>query len=110
MRTASTTRGKAAMVAQPQERRHKVIYKRGKIWWMDFVYKGRRIQKSTKLRNVNDARDAEAAERTRLVRRDFGIDTPVACPSFADFKTSFMAWVRSKTDHPRTWAFYETCY
>src|SRR5579862_8877698 len=79
---------------------------------MDFIYKGRRIQKSTKLRNINDARDAESAERTRLAKGDWGIEEKksVPCPTLDGFKASFMAWVRSKTDHARTWEFYETCY
>ena len=89
-----------------------MIYRRGKIWWFNFVYKGKHIQRSTRQRNARVARDAEAAERMRLVKGDLGIDRKVAqpCPTFEDFKLTFMEWVRTEKSNERTQDFYETCY
>lgn len=89
-----------------------MIYKRGRIYWFNFVYKGERIQKSTRQRNAQVARDAEAAERMRLIKGDFDIErkVPKNCPTLAAFKSEFMEWLRSKKDNARTREFYETCY
>jgi integrase len=89
-----------------------MIYRRGKIWWFNFVYNGRHIQKSTRQRNAQVARDAEAAERMRLVKGDLGIERKSiqTLPTLDEFKTTFMEWVRSEKTNERTQAFYETCY
>jgi integrase len=89
-----------------------MIYRRGKIWWFNFVYNGKHIQKSTRQANKQIARDAEAAERMRLVKGDLGIERKAIrpVPSFEDFKAVFMEWVRAEKSNVRTQEFYETCY
>jgi integrase len=89
-----------------------MIYKRGRIYWFNFVYNGEHIQKSTRQGNAQVARDAEAAERLRLIKGDLGIERKVKlpCPTLKDFKDTFMEWVRSEIDGKRTQDFYETCY
>lgn len=89
-----------------------MIYRRGKIWWFNFVYNGRHIQKSTRQRNAQVARDAEAAERMRLVKGELGVDRKSiqARPTLEEFKTTFMEWVRAEKTNERTQVFYETCY
>src|SRR4051812_37509753 len=89
-----------------------MIYRRGKIWWFNFVYNGRHIQKSTRQRNAQVARDAEAAERMRLVKGELGVDRKIkpSCPTLDDFKVTFTEWVRSEIASERTQKFYETCY
>jgi integrase len=89
-----------------------MIYKRGSIYWFNFVYNGQHIQKSTRQHNKQVARDAEAAERMRLVKGELGVDRKLAtsCPTLANFKTTFMEWVRSEKSNQRTQEFYETCY
>jgi integrase len=89
-----------------------MIYKRGKLWWFGFVFNGQHIQKSTRQRNAQVARDAEAAERMRLIKGELGIDRKVKahCPTLNDYKKTFMEWVRSDIDSKRTQEFYETCY
>src|SRR5262249_34054323 len=89
-----------------------MIYKRGKIYWFNFVYNGEHIQKSTRQKNAQVARDAEAAERLRLIKGEHGIDRklPQVRPTFEEFKTTFMQWVRAEKANGRTQEFYETCY
>jgi integrase len=89
-----------------------VIYKRGTIYWFEFRFKGKRIQKSTMQKNAGKAREAESAERMRLVSGVLGIERrqPKVVPTLEAFKTTFMEWVRSEKDNQRTQEFYETCY
>ena len=63
-------------------------------------------------KNASVARDAEAAERNRLVTGELGIErkTPKVLPTLETFKETFMQWVRSELDSERTQEFYETCY
>ena len=89
-----------------------MIYRRGKIWWFNFVYNGTHTQKSTRQRNAQVARDAEAAERMRLVKGDLGVERKLmqARPTLEEFKKTFMEWVRTQKTNERTQKFYETCY
>ena len=90
-----------------------MIYRRGDVWWFSFVFNGERIQKSTRQdKSKQVARDAEAAERMRLVKGHLGIEgkTALPAPTFEAFKTTFMEWVRAEKSNERTQEFYETCY
>jgi hypothetical protein len=80
-----------------------MIYRRGDVWWFSFVFKKKRIQKSTRQEKKQVARDAEAAERMRLVKGDLGIDrkAPLPAPTFEEFKTTFMEWVRAEKSNER---------
>ena len=49
------------------------IYKRGGAYWYSFVFNGRRVQRSTKVGNKNDARDIEKAAWTQLARGEVGL-------------------------------------
>jgi len=49
------------------------IYKRGKRYWMHFVWNGEHIQESTKQGNPRVARQIEAAKRTQLAKGEVGI-------------------------------------
>src|SRR5437660_621382 len=98
------------MVAR--ERTILMIYRRGRTWWFNFVYAGQHIQKSTRQRNARVARDAEAAERMRLVKGELGVTRKEAthCPTLKAFKATFMEWVKSEKDNAGTRVFYETCF
>jgi integrase len=55
------------------------LYKRGRVWWYSFVFDGEHIQESTKQRNLQVARQIEAARRTQLAKGEVGIkDLPKA--------------------------------
>jgi hypothetical protein len=43
------------------------IFKRGKFYHYEFIVNGQRVQKSSKLTNREDAKDAMSDERRRLV-------------------------------------------
>src|SRR6266700_3898628 len=49
------------------------IYKRGGVYWYNFVFNGERVQRSTKIGNKNTARDIEKAAWTQLARGEVGL-------------------------------------
>jgi integrase len=114
MRRSISERTKSPLVEREsrQEWRQQVIYKRGKVYWYEFWFKGKRIQKSTMQGNAVKARDAASAARTRLVNGVNGIERqePKIVPTLEEFKTTFMEWVRSEKSNVGTQIFYETCF
>lgn len=80
--------------------------------WFNFVFNGQHIQNSTRQGNKQVARDAEAAERLRLIKGELGIERKVKlpCPTLEAFKDTFMEWVRSDINGKGTQKFYETCF
>ncbi len=46
------------------------IFKRGDVYWYEFVFNCKRIQASSKQGNQRVAREIEAAHRTALARGD----------------------------------------
>jgi len=83
------------------------IYKRGKVYWYQFVFKGQRIQRSTKQGNKNVARQMEAAHRTALAKGEVGIFERKPAPILKDFITKFMDFVKVRSaEKPRTIEFY----
>jgi integrase len=49
------------------------IYRRGKVYWFNFVFKGRKIQCSAKVSNAKLARDIERAYWNQLARGEVGL-------------------------------------
>lgn len=49
------------------------IFKRGNVYWYNFLFNGERIQKSTKQGNPRIARQIEAAHRTALAKGERGL-------------------------------------
>jgi hypothetical protein len=49
------------------------IYKRGDVYWYEFVFRGERIRDSSHTGNKEAARQIEAAHRVRLARGEAGI-------------------------------------
>src|SRR5215467_4167829 len=83
------------------------IYKRGNVYWYDFVFNGERHQGSTKQGNQRVAQQIEAAERTRLAKGEAGIKDRKPIPTFSEFGKRFLA--KMLTDHaakPKTAAHY----
>jgi len=84
------------------------IYKRGNIFWYDFVFNGTRIQGSTKQANRRAAREIEAAKKTQLARGEVGIEERAPVPSFAAFAERFREEMKSKHQaKPKTVTYYE---
>lgn len=85
------------------------VYKRGGVYWYDFVFRGQRIRESTGLTNKTAALRAEAIRKAELAEGRAGIVRRKACPTFEAFvKDEFLPW--SKSQHqakPRTHQRYE---
>src|SRR6266568_2247924 len=98
---------------ESQRRRSEMIWKKGKVYWMDFVYNGKHFQESTKVRNKQDAEEIERAKRTQLAKNEVGLQKKpekAAVPTLEDFRCTFMTWVNSQTKNERTRQFYAVCY
>jgi integrase/predicted Zn-ribbon and HTH transcriptional regulator len=55
------------------------IYKRGRVYWYQFVFNNQRVQCSTKQGNPRVARQIEAAHKTRLAKGEVGILEKTPC-------------------------------
>jgi integrase len=77
------------------------VYRRGVIYWYDFVHRGKRVQRSTRQGNCRIAEQLEAVERSRLSLADAGIVDREPAPLFSDFTKRFLGEVE-KHRHPRT--------
>jgi len=48
------------------------LYKRGKNWWYEFQFNGKRIRQSAQTENKDAARQIESAHRVRLAKGEAG--------------------------------------
>jgi hypothetical protein len=64
------------------------IFKRGSVYYFEFVHNGRRYCRSTKVKNQRDAGDIERAYRTALAKGDVGIVERKKVPTFQEFTKS----------------------
>jgi len=70
--------------------------KRGKFYWADFYFRGKRHQFSTKQTNKQAAQDVETAAKGRLLKGEMGIRERKPAPLLKDFiKGEFLPWVES---------------
>lgn len=83
------------------------IYKRGDVWWMDFRFEGKHVQKSTKLKNKRDAESYERAFRTQLAKGDVGLERKPNPPTFDKAMAEFLSFAevehRSKPNTLRSY-------
>ena len=63
------------------------VYKRGRVWWYKFTWKGEPIRESTKQTNKRVAEQIEAAHRTSLAKGEVGIRDRKAAPTLRNFAT-----------------------
>jgi hypothetical protein len=61
------------------------VYKRGKVWWYRFTWKGEAFRESTKQPNKRVAEQIEAAHKTSLAKGEVGIRDRVKAPLLRDF-------------------------
>jgi len=83
-----------------------VIYKRGKIYWYKFMWKGEIVRESTKQGNDKVARQMESAHRTSLAKGEVGIRERRPVPTLGDFiDKRFEPWARAtfESSAPKTW-------
>ncbi|MGD9561198.1 MAG: tyrosine-type recombinase/integrase [Pyrinomonadaceae bacterium] len=83
------------------------IYKRGDVWWMDFRFEGKHVQKSTKLKNKREAEAFERAYRTQLAKGEVGLEKKPELPGFDIAMAEFLAFAevehRSKSNTVRSY-------
>jgi integrase len=83
------------------------IFKRGGVYWYEFVFNGKRVQASTHQGNQRVAREIEAAHRTALARGEAGIVKRKAPSTFRELAQRFLAHVEARHENkPQTVAFY----
>lgn len=79
----------------------------GGYWHYDFVFRGRRFQGSTNVKNINLARQVEAKIRSDAALEFRGIAPPKESPLFTDFmENQFLEDVRKHAKAKRTPVFY----
>jgi integrase len=83
------------------------LYRRGKIWWYNFVFQGRHIQESSGFTNKTSAKRAEWNRRMELLEHRAGFKRVKPAPEFGAYVKTFLAW--SKGQHrPKTHELHET--
>ena len=65
------------------------IYKRGDVYWYEFLFKGTRYRESTNQGNGNLARTMEGARRTQLAKGEVGLIDKPKSPTFKEFAPRF---------------------
>src|ERR1700731_4476398 len=85
------------------------VYRRGRIWWYKFTWKGEPIRESTKQTNKRVAEQIEAAHKTSLAKGEVGIREKKPVPTLEQFVVEeFLPFVRTtKASKPNTIRFYE---
>ena len=79
------------------------LYKRGKVWWYELVFEGRRIQKSTKVRDRRVAGQVASAHHTALAKGEAGIFERKPVPTLDAAMKAFLAWsLQEHAAHPAT--------
>src|SRR5579863_9285010 len=70
-----------------------MIYKRGRIYWYKFLWRGELIRQSTRQRNDKVARQMESAHRTSLAKGEVGLRERKPIPTLATFlKNRVLPW------------------
>lgn len=83
------------------------IFKRGKVYWYNFVFNGEHIQESTKQGNPRVARQMEAAHRTSLAKGEVGIREKKPVQTLREFASRFNDAIEVQcAEKPRTIEFY----
>jgi len=73
------------------------VFKRGRVYWFDIVFQGKRFQKSTKETNKVKAEGIAATFRSALAAKRVGIVERPPVPTFAEAMKAFLEW--SKEEH-----------
>src|SRR5580700_10641567 len=72
------------------------VYKRGRVWWYKFTWKGEPIRESTKQTNKRVAEQIEAAHKTSLAKGEVGIRDRKPVPTLRQFaENDFLPFVTS---------------
>ena len=87
------------------------VFKRGGVYWYNFIFQGQRIRESTGLTNSTAADRAEAIRKSGLAEGRAGIIRIKPRSTLEDFvKQEFLPWCKKEHEaHPRTYTRYEQC-
>jgi integrase len=77
------------------------VYRRGRIWWYNFVFQGRHVQESSGFANKTAALRAEAKRRMELLEHRAGFKQIKASPKFEEHVEKFLEWSR-RQHRPKT--------
>jgi len=85
------------------------VYKRGKVWWYRFTWKGEAFRESTKQTNKRVAEQMEAAHKTSLAKGEVGLRDRKPAATLREFANSdFLPFCRSAfAAKPNTLGYYE---
>ena len=85
------------------------VYRRGRVWWFKFTWKGEPIRESTKQTNKRVAEQMEAAHKTSLAKGEVGLRDRVPAPTVRRFAADeFLPFCRSTfAAKPNTLSYYE---
>jgi integrase len=84
------------------------VYKRGGVWWYEFVFGGQRVRESTHHTNKRVAEQIEAAHKTRLAKGEVGIEERKPVPTLRDFSPRFEQAIELQcAEKPLTVEFYK---
>ena len=79
------------------------LYKRGKIWWYELVFEGRRVQQSTKVRDRRAAGQIASAHHLALAKGEAGIFERKPAPTLEVAMKAFLNWsLQEHASHPAT--------
>jgi integrase len=68
------------------------LFKRGGVYWYEFIYEGRRIRRSSNVKNQRAEGEIERAYRTALAKGEVGITERKPVPSFRVAMDGFIKW------------------
>ena len=85
------------------------IFKRGRIYWYKFMWKGEMVRESTRQTNQNTARQMDATHRASLAKGEVGIREQKSILTLRCFCTDrVQPWAKSTFEKaaPKTWLWY----
>ncbi|HWZ34213.1 MAG TPA: tyrosine-type recombinase/integrase [Bryobacteraceae bacterium] len=84
------------------------VYKRGRVWWYRFIWRGEAIRESTKQTNKRVAEQIEAAHKTSLAKGEVGLRDRMKAPTLQDFvDQQFRPFIESRcVSKPKTLEYY----
>jgi integrase len=79
------------------------VGKRGNKYWMVFMDRGERVQRSTRCTNRRDAEEVERAYRTQRAKGEVGFEAKKRIPRFKEAIKEFLNWAHQEhRDVPNT--------
>ena len=83
------------------------LYKRGPVYWTEFIHKGQRVRRSTGVNNRRQAEQIEAALKTQFARGEVGIEDQKPAPTLRVFAQQFADFLSVRhAERPQTLRFY----